>query len=121
MPVSIGIISYRLPSLTLEEFRERYETKLVPMITSLTDRDAAPITYRRHYLNRTSDGKPALIHGDADRADWDCFVEVTFRDEEHLQKYLAAHEANIEAIRAYEATFIDRTKVLVETYETEGV
>ena len=121
MPTSLGITCYRLPSLTPQEFKLHYETKHVPLITGLIDGDAAPISYRRNYLNRTSDGKPALLHGDIDRADWDCFVEITFRDEEHLRRYLAVYGANMKAIAEHEATFLDQKKVLVATYATEGL
>ena len=121
MPTSLGITCYRLPSLTHEEFKLHYETKHVPLITGLIDGDAAPISYRRHYLNRTPEGKPALLHGDTERADWDCCVEITFRDEGHLRRCLAVYGANKEAIGEHEGTFFDQKKVLVAICATEGL
>ena len=120
MPVTLGITSYRLPSVTPQEFKTHYETEFAPMLKNIFTGDAAPLSYRRHYLNRTSDGKPVLIHGDVDRVDWDLTIEVTFRDEEHLRRYVAVHEVHKAAILEREATFVDRTKVLVTFCETEG-
>ena len=121
MPMSLGITSYRLPSLSSEEFKDCYETKHVPLILGLITGDAKPISYRRNYLNRTPDGKPALIVGDTERADWDCFVEVTFTDEEHFKRYMAAYGENMKTIGEHEATFVDTKRVLVATYATEGL
>ena len=121
MPTTLGITCYRLPSFTHEEFKAHYESKHVPIITGLIDGDAAPISYRRHYLNRTPEGKPALLHGDIEKADWDCFVEITFRDEAHLRSYMAVYGANRGVIGEHEATFMDQKKVIVATYATEGL
>ena len=121
MPISLGITSYRLPSLTPQEFRAHYETQFAPMMKSLFTGEAAPISYRRHYPNRTSDGKPVVLVGDVDRLDWDMFIEVTFRDEEHLRKYFDVHQVHRPAILEREATFVDRQKVLIASCETEGL
>lgn len=119
MPITIGINSYRLPSLTPDEFRVQYETKLAPMIKERLVGAAAPISYRRNYLTHDSAGRPVTLRGNGDKADWDAFIEVTFKDKEHFQTYLAAHEAHREAILAVEDEFVDREKVLVAIYETE--
>ena len=121
MPFTLGITCYRLPTFTPSAFKDHYETQHVPLITSLIDQDAAPISYKRHYMNRTSEGKPALLAGDAEKADWDCFVEITFRDEEHWKKYMAQYGAKRAVIGEHEATFLDGKRVLVATYETEGL
>lgn len=123
MPTTLGITCYRLPHLSPAEFKDYYENKHVPLITSIigTEGEAAPISYRRQYLNKTPEGKAALIVGDAERADWDCFVEVTFTDEAHFGKYMAKYRENIKQIGEHEDTFLDRKKVLVATYQTEGL
>lgn len=121
MPVTLGITCFRLPSLNPEEFKVYYETKHVPLIKSLIDGDATPLSYRRNYLNRTPDGGPALIRGDAAKVDWDCFVEITFTDDEHFQKYMTVYGANMKIIGAHEATFLDQKKVIVAKFATEGL
>ena len=128
MPLSLGITCYRLPTLTPDEFKDLYESKHVPLIRRLIgDGDAAPLSYRRHYLNRTppdaegGGSKPRLLVGDVERADWDCLVEVTFRDEEHFQKYMAAYGQNAKTIADHGATFLDQKRALVASYATEGL
>ena len=122
MPFTLGITSYRLPHLSPTEFKEYFESKHVPLIQSIiTTDDAKPLTYRRHYLNKTPDGQPALIVGDKDRADWDCFVEITFSDEDHFKRYMAIYGKNMATIREHEGNFMDGKRVLVGTYSTEGL
>lgn len=106
--------------MTPEDFRDYLETKHVPLLLKLIGEEAAPISYKRNYLARDAAGNPAVMFGSSENVTWDCFSEIAFRDEAHLQKFQAAYGANMKAINEDEAKFFDHKKIIVARYETVG-
>ena len=65
---------YRNPDLTVEEFRDRYTNKSVPMVYKLAPPPLAPTVYTQTYPD------VALMKGDGH---WvDCATRFEFRDEQ---------------------------------------
>jgi uncharacterized protein (TIGR02118 family) len=106
----IALLS-RKPGLSLDAFREYYETRHVPLIRSIA---ATVLDYRRSYVEPGTiltggiSGEP----GDPWLPEFDVITEVWFADQ---AAYDAARSAfarkdNAERIAADEERFLDRTR-----------
>lgn len=85
------------PHLTHTQFKTIMETEMVPLFNSVTG-PLKPIKWTRRYIahaegeSQKKDGPlglPALLVGHKEDIGWDCFCEMFFKDELHLQQYFA--------------------------------
>lgn len=90
----------RRPGMTLEDFKDHYENKHIPLVLEVLG-DAAPVRHTRHYLQRNpaaAEGDdvapPLLFVGDASAIDYDVITKVELRDEEHFQAFNAKYASS---------------------------
>lgn len=117
MVYSVMVFAPRLPGITHEDFKRRYEQHML-MVADLCG-DAAPISHTRWYPKHGADDKPALLAGNADEGCYDCIVLMVFEDESANQRFfdaLTTVEANAK-IEADEAGFWDRSRMKVTVIE----
>lgn len=90
--------------LSIEEFRDYYENKHIPLILSLAP---SPIVYKRRYLDRdkkfTESGVPV---------DFDVTTELVFSDQETFRAWIGKLTApeNGDKVALDEAMFLDRSQ-----------
>ncbi|EME80808.1 uncharacterized protein MYCFIDRAFT_211670 [Pseudocercospora fijiensis CIRAD86] len=121
MVLKILIFTNRLPTLTPAEFKNYYETHHMPLIQKISGDDAW-LSHTRNYIPRDSDTNTAqLIIGDQD-LEFDCVAEVIYRDQEQLQRQMAAvgTSENTRLREEDEERFIERRSVKVVVVESCG-
>lgn len=83
--------------LSHSEFKRIFEEEMVPLFNEITG-DLRPIKWTRRYIAHSEGeeqkkagplGLPALLVGQKEDIGWDCFAEMFFKDELHLQQYFA--------------------------------
>jgi len=114
MPYSVLAYGTRKAGLSLEEFKEHYENKHIPLIKSLIG-DLFPVTHVRYYVGRDGEGAPRTVMGLGQASDfaWDGVAVLTFKDEEHFNKAMAVmgDEEKAKALAADEEKFVDRSSL----------
>ena len=128
MTYSVLVLFWRKPSLTPEEFKNYIETKHVPLVSSLLGPDHGQL-HARIYLSREerttgsiipsdptrSDDSVTVLHGAADKLDFDALAHITYENEEAFKRSRARRlESEFGAIiAADEEKFLLREKVVV--------
>ncbi|KAF7556414.1 hypothetical protein G7Z17_g1477 [Cylindrodendrum hubeiense] len=113
MVYSVMIFAPRMPGITHEVFKTRYEQHM-NMVAELCG-DAAPLSHTRWYPKHDADDKPVLLAGNADDMYYDCIITMLFEDEAAFGRFtgsLLTEEANAK-IEADEAGFWDRSRMKV--------
>ena len=87
---------HRLPHLTIEEFREHYETRHVPLVAG---KIPGLVRYVRNYAQAGAN------------ASWDAMTEVWF-EEDDAYRAVTSNPEIMAAIREEEAKFIDLARVI---------
>lgn len=106
--IKIVCLFTRKPGLSMDEFREYYETKHVPLVERLLPR---PAEYRRNFAIEGHDIRSAHLEIDESGRPFDVITEVSFDDEAHHQQMIdALADPRIGRIIAEdEAKFLDRS------------
>ncbi|KAH8703068.1 EthD domain-containing protein [Talaromyces proteolyticus] len=116
MPIHGLVIAYRKPDTTPTEFQNHYENNHVPILQRLAGEDFF-LSHQRFYLAR-GEAIPApatVVLGDDQDFEYDALTIVTFKDQEHMNRFYAkigTPEAKKE-IEEDEARFLDRTRLKV--------
>lgn len=114
MVYSVIVLASRLPGVTHEEFKRRYEQH-IPLAQKLSG-DAMPLLHTRTYLQHDGpDDKPLLLAGNVEDTNYDCIIQMTFAEKDGFEKFsgaLMTAEAGAK-IEADEAGFWDRSKMKV--------
>jgi hypothetical protein len=117
MPYGVIIHCSRKAGLGLEEFKDYYENKHVPLVKSLIG-DLFPKSNVRHHIARqpaTSEqpNAPFMLLGQPSDASWDAITVLTFEDEQHFKKCMEvfSEEEIAKKLRADEYKFIDRSSL----------
>lgn len=112
MTVTILACIAKLPSLTTEQFKERYEEHI--QIVQRLFGDAFPLVNRRCYnVGAWSSEDPEVGYGGQSNAGYDCYTFNIFRDQQHLEDCLSKYQENHEVIAADEAFFSLREQGIV--------
>ncbi|OQV10572.1 EthD domain-containing protein [Cladophialophora immunda] len=77
----------KAPHLTAEQFRHHYENVHVPLVYSLSDERARPLVYRRHYVQRPTEG---LASSARKFPDYDVMTVVVFADVATYEAWMAS-------------------------------
>jgi hypothetical protein len=114
MAYIVFMLITRKEGMTVEQFKDHYENKHVPLVMEAI-KDALPISHTRYYLklNEAAEGKPPLVFvGDASTVDYDCITKIELRDEEHFSLLnKAMHESPRKAeVEADESAFANKSK-----------
>lgn len=114
----------KVPSLTLDEFRDYYENKHIPLV--LRNLKAAgvplPLVYTRRYL----DAKTPVVTASGQVVGFDCMTELQFASKEDFDNFWVAPLMQGEGGKVMgedEARFMDREKTIAYQFEmqkTEG-
>jgi hypothetical protein len=118
--------------LTVPEFKRIMEEEMVPIFNQVTG-ELRPLKWTRRYIAHSDTdqqrkagplGLPALLVGHREDIGWDCFCEMFFKDELHLQQYFAYcnEEEPAEKLLAAESrcSQINKMKMmLMESYSEE--
>ena len=108
---NVYVFLVRKPGTTMEEFKEHYESRHVPLIQDLVFNDIQPLSYRRNYVNRTNTA--SVIGGFAPSWVHDCITTVVCEDLTQRDALLRKFAEQNTAIAADEAKFLDRSKSLM--------
>ncbi|KAJ5475210.1 hypothetical protein N7539_008276 [Penicillium diatomitis] len=123
MPFKVLVYAHRLPAVTPETFKQRYEAH-IQLFKRLVG-EAFPISHRRIYISRTLIDAPpdhdpshnattpaTVIVGQPSDYDYDCLAEMTFADQASWEACVARVRApEISAqIAADEDQFFDRSE-----------
>ncbi|KAF9740748.1 hypothetical protein PMIN06_003206 [Paraphaeosphaeria minitans] len=114
----------KIPSITLEEFRDYYETKHIPLVKRhLTAAGVPlPLVYSRRFI----DSKTPTVSASGVNVGFDCVTELQFSSKEDFEKFWVAPLMTGEGstkVGEDEAKFIDREKTVAyqfEMHQTEG-
>jgi hypothetical protein len=111
----------RKPSLTLDEFKNVYENKHVPLLQSLFG-PAAPLCYLRYYDSQMISEIPvtpasppstqSTIDETSEDPDYDCIAELSWADEKTSQGFNRMYKllGNLTRIASSEDEFLVREK-----------
>jgi len=107
MTYTIIYFMCRKPGLSLEEFKDHYQNKHLPLFKDMLD-NVKPINRTAHYLKPDNTGPPA----GANAVEYDCITFLEFRDENHFNEFsefvnASRHDAEIVAD---EEVFADMSK-----------
>jgi hypothetical protein len=93
MTYTVMMLVTRKADLSLDQFKDHYENKHVPLILDCL-KGVEPLSHMRYYLQRNDAAKgdgdvapPLVFAGDASTIDYDCLTKIEFRDEEHFQQF----------------------------------
>lgn len=122
---AISIMTYtiihlltRKPSLSLDEFKDHYENKHVPLVLECI-KGVEPQSHVRYYLKRNDASKdeagiapPLVFAGDASTIDYDCITKIEFRDADHFRQFshVAGNSPRLAEIEADQKAFVDMAK-----------
>jgi hypothetical protein len=115
MGYTVIMLVTRKAGTTIEQFKDHYENKHMPLIMDVL-KDVLPISHTRHYLKRNEAAKgdadvapPLVFMGDASTIDYDCISKIELRDEEHFGQFNAAfvNTPRKEEIQADQDSFAD--------------
>lgn len=130
MVYRLVLFAARKPGLSIDEFRNHWENKHVPLLKSISG-STFPLSHTRRYIGRIADGttaragvspvvgstseSPAILVGRLEDIDWDGFAELIFKDELHFQQFFAKvnDPKAAEQIQEDEARFTDSEKLKV--------
>jgi hypothetical protein len=115
MPPALLIYASRKPGLSIEEFKDHYENKHVPLVKSLAG-DLFPKSHTRYYFTKdATSGSEAshVIMGQPSDFPWDSTTILTFADDEHFNKCMAImqDEEVSKKLAADEGIFTDRSSL----------
>ncbi|CAO2647552.1 Nn.00g084740.m01.CDS01 [Neocucurbitaria sp. VM-36] len=126
----------RKPGMTLEAFKEHYETKHVPLCLAALG-DEKPIRHSRYYLQRNAsagapqlasansdDPPPPLLYlGDPATVDYDCISVVEYEDEAHFLRFkeVMQNGPDREKIMADQDAFEDHARMKAVAVESPKV
>lgn len=96
----------------MEEFKDYYENKHLPMARSLIG-DRFPKSHVRNYISRDAKNEPRILRGQPSDMVWDAIVILTFTDEEHFNKFVAifGDEEIAKKLADDEDNFTDRSSL----------
>jgi hypothetical protein len=114
MTYTVFMLITRKQDMTIEQFKNHYENKHVPLIMEVL-KDVLPISHTRYYLkcNDAAEGHPPLVFvGDASTVDYDCITKIELRDEKHFGQLNEAMQKSPRKaeVEADEFAFADRSK-----------
>jgi hypothetical protein len=108
----------RKAGLSLDQFKDHYENKHVPLVLECL-KGFEPLSHMRYYLQRNDAAKgeadvapPLVFLGDASTIDYDCITKIEFRDEEHFQQFNQAltNSPRLAEVEADQKEFTDGIK-----------
>lgn len=110
----------KLPSITLDEFRDYYETKHIPLVKRHLSAASAPLplVYSRRFI----DSKTPVVSASGLNVGFDCITELQFASKEDFEKYWVAPlmmGENAKAVGEDEAKFIDRAKTIAYQFDVQ--
>jgi hypothetical protein len=129
MGYTVFMLVTRKAGLTIEQFKDHYENKHMPLIVDVL-KDVLPVSHTRHYIKRNEAAKgdadvapPLLFVGDASTVDYDCITKIELRDEEHFGQFSAAfaNTPRKPELEADEERFADVAKFRVFAIESTEV
>ncbi|KAL1599684.1 hypothetical protein SLS60_007487 [Paraconiothyrium brasiliense] len=109
---------HKVPSLTLEEFRDYYENKHIPLVRRQLDAAGAPLPLV--YVRRYIDPKNPVVPASGPVVGFDCTTELQFASKEDFEKYWVAPLMMGEGGKVMgedEARFMVREKTLAYQFE----
>lgn len=93
MTVTMFMFVPRKPGLTVEQFKDHYENKHVPLVLKAMG-EAKPLSHTRYYCQRNPAAQgdaevppPLLFVGNPDTVDYDCITKIEFKDQETFAKF----------------------------------
>ncbi|KAL5393446.1 hypothetical protein DPSP01_000267 [Paraphaeosphaeria sporulosa] len=108
----------KIPSITLDEFRDYYENKHIPLIKRHLSAAVVPLPLV--YTRRFIDSKTPIVSASGVNVGFDCVTELQFSSKEDFEKFwvapLMAGEGSKE-VGEDEAKFIDREKTTAYQFE----
>jgi hypothetical protein len=132
MPCVLVIFVTRKEGISFPEFKRIMEEEMVPIYNDITG-ELRPIKWIRRYIAHSEGeehrkegplGLPALLVGQQQDIGWDCFCEMFFKDELHLQQYFAMINEEGPAERLLEAesrcSDIHKMKMILMESFSEG-
>jgi len=110
--IKMMALLFRKPGMSVEDFRDHYETRHVPLVKSLMGDDL--VRYVRNYAGA---GTPFAVG--EERPGFDCITEFHFADRAGYERAIASceHPDNAPAVRADEARFLDMPRIQVSVVE----
>ena len=121
MPYNLMVLGSRLPGVTHEEFKRRYErhiSEVIPPLCKATN--AMPLSHLRHYISHSSStaegvDEPVVLFDHEGSTHYDVVVRMAFEDEAASQRFMAAvsTEEAARIVAEDEAGFWDRSRMQV--------
>lgn len=108
----------KVPSITLDEFRDYYETKHIPLVKRHLSAAGVPLPLV--YTRRFIDSKTPVVSTNGQGVGFDCVTELQFASKDDFEKFwvapLMAGEGSKE-VGEDEAKFMDQEKTIAYQFE----
>jgi uncharacterized protein (TIGR02118 family) len=116
--IKLMVLAKRKPGLTMEEFREHYETRHAPLARRLLPYMQG---YVRNYVRHDVSHSPEGLEGSGTGPDFDVATEITIASQEDYERLMArlAEPEVQRAIAEDEERFVDRGATKMFFVETE--
>lgn len=129
MGVTVFMFVTRKPGMSLEDFKDHYENKHVPLVLRAVG-DAKPLSHSRYYLQRNPAAQgdaevppPLLFVGNPETVDYDCITKVELEDEAHFARFteVFANSPLKKELEEDQAAFADGSKFKIVAVESPRI